>query len=108
MMFSKKDERAMNMKTAIKILLVPIWLVTTILRLACRLAAASGIYVLTIGGGLLFVYDLLLVIMRMSSKELWLQLFAIAGTMLIIPFIAGLLDSLLEKAADAIKEFIGS
>lgn len=54
------------------------------------------------------MYDLLLVILRMSSKELWLQLFAVAGAMLAIQFVAGLLDSLLEKAADAIKEFIGS
>lgn len=108
MMFSEKDERAMNMKTAIKILLAPIWLVTTILRLACRLAAGIGIYVLTIGGGLLLIYDLLLVILRLSSKELWLQLLTVAGAMLAIPFIAGLIESLLEKVADAIKEFIGS
>ena len=98
----------MDMKTAAKILLAPIWFVTTILRLACRLAAGMGIYVLTIGGGLLLVYDLLLVIIRMSSKELWLQLLAVAGAMLAIPFIAGLLEGLLEEAADAIKEFIGS
>ena len=98
----------MNMKTAAKILLAPIWLLTTMLRLACRLAATSGIYVLTIGGGLLLVYDLLLVIMRMSSKELWVQLLAVTGVMLAIPFIAGLIEGLLEKAADAIKELIGS
>ncbi len=98
----------MNMKTAAKILLAPILFLTTILRLVCRLAAGTGIYVLTIGGWLLLVYDLLLVIMRMSSKELWLQLLAVAGVMLVIPFIAGLLESLLEKAANAIKEFIGS
>ncbi len=96
------------MKTAAKILLAPIWLLTTMLRLACRLAATSGIYVLTIGGGLLLVYDLLLVIMRMSSKELWLQLIVIAGLMLVIPFIAGLFEGLLEKAANAIKVFIRS
>ena len=54
------------------------------------------------------MYDLLLVILRISSKELWTQLVAVAGAMLIIPFVAGLLDSLLEKAADAIKEFIGA
>lgn len=96
------------MKTATKILLAPIWFVTTILRLACRLAAGIGIYVLTIGGGLLLMFDLLLVIMRMNSKELWLQLLAIAGAMLAIPFIAGLLGNLLEKATDAIKEYIGS
>lgn len=56
----------------------------------------------------MLVYDLLLVILRMSSKELWLQLFAIAGAMLAIPFIAGFLEGLLEKSADAIKEFIES
>ena len=96
------------MKTAAKILLAPIWLLTTVLRLACRLATGIGVYVLTIGGGLLLMYDLLLVILRISSKELWLQLLAVAIAMLAIPFIAGLLESLLEKAAEAIKEFIGS
>lgn len=96
------------MRTTAKILLGPIWLLTTILRLACRLAAGIGIYVLTIGGGLLLVYDLLLVILNMSSKELWLQLITIAGAMFAIPFIAGLIQGLLEKAADAIKEFVGA
>ena len=97
-----------NMKTAAKILLAPIWLLTVALRLVCRLASGIGIYMLTIGCGLLLVYNLLLVIMRMSSKELWLQLFAVAGAIFAIPFIARLLEGLLEKAADAIKEFIGS
>ena len=96
------------MKTAAKILLAPIWIATTILRLVCRLAAGIGIYLLAIGGALLLVYDLLLVIIRMSSKELWFQLLAVAGPMLAIPFIAGLLEGLLEKAADTIKEFIES
>lgn len=96
------------MKTTAKILLAPIWLLTTVLRLACRLATGSGVYVLAIGGALLLVYDLLLVIMRMSSKELWLQLLAVAGAMFAIPFIAGLIEGMLEKAADALKEFIGS
>ena len=96
------------MKTAAKILLAPILFLTTILCLVCRLAAGMGFYVLIIGGGLLLVYDLLLVILRMSSKELWLQLLAVAGAILAIPFIAGLLEGLLEKATDAIKEFIGS
>lgn len=96
------------MRTVFKILLAPIWLLTTMLRLVCRLAAGIGIYVLTIGGGLLLMYDLLLVILRLSSKELWLQLLAVAIAMLAIPFIAGLLEGLLENAADAIKEFIGS
>ncbi len=96
------------MKTAAKILLAPIWFVTTILRLVCRLVAGIGIYVPMIGGGLLLMYDLLLVILRMSSKELWLQLLAVAIAMLAIPFIAGLLEGLLENATDAIKEFIES
>lgn len=96
------------MKPTAKILLTPIWFLAMILRLACGLTAGIGIYALAIGGGLLLVYDLLLVVMRMSSKELWLQLFAVAGAMLAIQFVAGLLDSLLEKAANAIKEFIGS
>ncbi len=96
------------MRTVFKILLAPIWLLTTMLRLVCRLAAGIGIYVLTIGGGLLLMCDLLLVILRLSSKELWLQLLTVAGAMLAIPFIAGLIEGLLEKAANAIKEFIGS
>ncbi|MBR4636476.1 MAG: hypothetical protein IKO51_08980 [Clostridia bacterium] len=96
------------MRIAAKLLLAPIWLLTTILRLVCRLAAGIGIYVLTIGGGLLLMYDLLLVIMRMSSKELLLQLLVVAGAMFAIPFIAGLIEGMLEKAADAIKEFIVS
>ncbi|MBO4306666.1 MAG: hypothetical protein J5890_05715 [Clostridia bacterium] len=95
------------MKTAAKIFFAPIWFLAMILRLACRLAAKIGIYMLTIGGGLLLMYDLLLVILRMSSKELWLQLLAVAGAMLAIPFIAGLFEGLLEKAAEAKKEFIG-
>ncbi len=96
------------MKPTANILLAPILFLTTILRLVCRLAAGMGFYVLMIGGGLLLVYDILLVILRMSSKELWLQLLAVAGAILAIPFIAGLFEGLLEKAADAIKEFIGS
>lgn len=104
----RKAKGITNMRTAAKILLAPIWIVAAILRLACRLVAGIGIYVLTIGGGLLLVYDLLLVIIRMSSKELWLQLLAVAGAMLVIPFIAGFLEGLLENAADAIKEFIES
>ncbi len=98
----------MNMKKAAKILLAPIWLLTVALRLACRLAAGIGIYMLTIGGGLLLMYDLLLVILRMSSKELWLQLLIIAGAMLAMPFIAGFIEGLLDNAADAIKVFIES
>ena len=38
------------MRTVFKILLAPIWLLFTILKLAFRLAASSGIYVLAIGG----------------------------------------------------------
>lgn len=53
------------------------------------------------------MYDLLLVILRMSSKALWLQLLAIAVAIFIIPFIAGLIEGLLEKAAEAMIEFIG-
>ena len=54
------------------------------------------------------MYDLLLVIMRMSSKELRLQLLTIAGAILVIPFVAAILESLMEKAAYTIKEFIES
>lgn len=96
------------MKTTAKILLSPIRLLIAVLRLACRFAAGIGVYVLMIGGGLLLVYDLLLLILRMSSRELWFQLLAIAGAMLVIPFIAGLIEGLLKKAADVIKEFIES
>lgn len=42
-----------DIKTAVRILLAPIWLLTTILRPACRLAAGIGIYVPMLGGGLL-------------------------------------------------------
>lgn len=56
----------------------------------------------------MLVYDLLLVILRISSKELWHQLLAVVISMLAIPFLAGLIEGLLEKAAEAIKEFIGS
>ena len=71
---------------------------------SCRLATGIGIHVLTIGCGLFLMYDLLLVIMRMSSKELWVQLLAVTGVMLAIPFIDGLFEGLLEKAAEAIKD----
>ena len=96
------------MKTAAKILLAPIWLLTVALRVACRLTAVIGVYLLTIGGGLLLMYDLMLIILHMSTKELWLQLLVVAGMMLAIPFIAGLIEGLLEMAADVIKEFIKS
>ena len=96
------------MRTIFRIVLAQIWLLTTILRLVCRLAAGIGADVLMIGGGLLLMYDLLLVILHMSSKELWFQLLAVSGAMLAIPFIARLIEGLLEKAAEAIKEFIGS
>lgn len=84
------------MRTAARILLAPIWLLIAVLRLACLLAAGIGIYVLTIGGRLLLVYDLLLVILNMSSKELLLQLLAVAGAILAIPFIDGLIEGLLK------------
>ena len=50
------------MRTVFKILLAPVWLLLTILKFAFRLATGAAAFVLAIGGGLLLVYDLILLI----------------------------------------------
>ena len=96
------------MRTVFKILLAPIWLLLTILKLAFRLAAGAAAFVLAITGGLLLVYDLFLLIIGLGSKELMLQLLTIGGLLIAIPLLAGVMTSLLEAAQEPIKEFIES
>ena len=94
------------MRTVFKILLAPIWLLLTILKLAFRLAAGAAAFVLAIGGGLLLVYDLFLLIIGSGSKELMLQLLTIGALLIAVPLLAGLIVGLLEAAHEPIKEFI--
>ncbi len=96
------------MRTVFKILLVPVWLLLAVLKLAFRLAAGAAAFVLTITGGLLLVYDLFLLIIGLGSKELMLQLLTIGGLMIAIPLVAGFIVGLLEAAQEPIKEFIES
>ena len=98
----------MNMRIVFKILLASIWLLLTILKLAFRLAAGAAAFVLAIGGGLLLVYDLFLLLIGNSSKELMLQLLAVGGLLIAVPFVAGFIVGLLEAAQEPIKEFIES
>ena len=93
------------MQTVFKILLVPVWLLLAVLKLAFRLAAGAVAYVLAIGGGLLLVYDLFLLIIGLGSKELMLQLLTVGGLMIAVPFVAGIMTGLLEAAQEPIKEF---
>ena len=96
------------MRTVFKILLAPVWLLLAIIKLAFKLAAGEAAFVLTIGGGLLLVYDLILLIIGDSSKELMLQLLMIGGLLIVVPFLAGIMIGLLEAAQEPIKEFIES
>ena len=96
------------MRTVFKILLAPVWLLLTILKLAFRLAAGAAAFVLTISGGLLLVYDLFLLIIGLGSKELMLQLLTIGGLLIAVPLLAGFIVGLLEAAQEPIKEFIES
>ena len=96
------------MRTVFKILLAPVWLLLAILKLAFRLAAGAASIVLTIAGGLLLVYDLILLIIGLSSKELVLQLLTIGGLLIAVPLIAGLMTGRLEAVQEPIKEFIES
>ncbi|MBO4878644.1 MAG: hypothetical protein J5544_00120 [Clostridia bacterium] len=96
------------MRAVFKILLAPIWLLLTILKLAFRLAAGAAAFVLAITGGLLLVYDLFLLIIGLGSKELMLQLLTIGGLLIAFPLLAGLMVGLLEAAQEPIKEFIES
>jgi hypothetical protein len=96
------------MRTVFKILLVPLWLLLAILKLAFRLATGVAAFVLAIGGGLLFVYDLFLLIIGNSSKELMLQLLTIGVLLIAVPLLAGIMTGLLEAAQEPIKDFIES
>ena len=96
------------MRTVFKILLAPVWLLLTILKLAFKLAAGAAAFVLAISGGLLLVYDLFLLIIGNGSKELMLQLLTIGGLLIAVPLLAGVLSSLLEAAQEPIEVFIES
>ena len=96
------------MRTVFKILLAPVWLLLTVLKLAFRFAAGAAAFVLTIAGGLLLVYDLFLLIIGLGSKELMLQLLTVGGLLIAIPLLAGIMTGLLEAAQEPIKEFIES
>ena len=96
------------MRTVFKILLAPVWLLLTILKLAFKLAAGAAAFVLAISGGLLLVYDLFLLIIGLGSKELVLQLLTIGGLLISVRLVAGVLSGLLEAAQEPIKEFIES
>ena len=96
------------MRTIFKILLALVWLLLTILRLVFRLAAGATAFILAIGGGLLLVYDLILLIIGSGSKELMIQLLAVGGLLIAIPFLAGIMTGLLEAAQEPIKDFIES
>ena len=96
------------MRTVIKILLAPVWLLIAILKLVFKLAAGSASFVLAISGGLLLIYDLFLQIIGLGSKELMLQLLTVGGLLIAVPLVAGFMTGLLEAAQEPIKEFIES
>ena len=96
------------MRTVFKILLAPVWLLLTILKLAFKLAAGAAAFVLAISGGLLLVYDLFLLIIGSISKELMLQMLTVGGLLIAVPLIAGFIVGLLEAAQVPIKEYIES
>lgn len=94
------------MRTVFKILLAPVLLLLTILKLAFRLVAGAAAFVLTISGGLLLMYDLFLLIIGLGSKELMLQLLTIGVLLIAVPLVAGIMTGLLEAAQEPIKEYI--
>ncbi len=96
------------MRTVLKILLVLVWLLLAVLKLAFRLAAGAAAFVLTITGGLLLVYDLFLLIIGLGSNEFMLQLLTIGIMLIAVPFVAGFIVGLLEAAQEPINEFIES
>ena len=96
------------MRTVFKILLVPVWLLLAVLKLAFKLASGAAAFVLAISGGLLLVYDLFLLIIGLGSKELMLQLLTIGVLLIVVSIIAGIMTGLLEAAQEPIKEFIES
>jgi hypothetical protein len=104
----RKAKEDVIIRTVFKILFVPVWLLLSILKLAFRLATGAAAFVLTIGGGLLLVYDLFLLIIGLGSKEFVFQLLTIGGMLIVIPFVAGFIFGLLEAAQEPIKEFIES
>ena len=94
------------MRTVFKILLAPVWLLLAILKLAFRLAAGAATFMLAIGGGLLLVYDMFLLVIGSSLKELMLQLLMIGGLLIAVPLLAGIMTGLLEAVQEPLKEFI--
>lgn len=96
------------MRTFFKILLVPVWLLLTILKLAFRIVTGVAAFVLAIGGGLLLVYDQFLLIIGCGSKELVLQLLTVGGLLIAVPLLAGIMTGLVEAAQEPIAEFIKS
>ncbi len=96
------------MRTVFKILLAPVWLLLAILKLAFKLMAGAAAFVLTISGGMLLVYDLVLLIIGLGSKELMLQLLTIGGLLIAVPLVAGFIVGLLEAVQEPIKEYIES
>ena len=85
------------MRTVLKILLVPVWLLLAILKLAFRLAAGAAAFVLTIGGGLLLAYDLILLIIGIGSKDLMLQLLTVSGLLIAGISVAALISVLVKR-----------
>ena len=96
------------MRTVFKILLAPVWLLLAVLKLVFRLAAGAAAFVLAIGGGLLLMYDQILLIIGSGSKELMLQLLMIGVLLIAVPLLAGLIVGLLEATLEPIEEFIKS
>ena len=89
-------------------MLTPVWLLLAIMKLAFKFVAGAAAFVLAISGGLLIVYDLLLLIIGLGSKELMLQLLTVGGLLIAVPLLAGIMTGLLEAAQETIKEFIES
>ena len=96
------------MRTVFKILLPPVWLVLAVLKLVFKLATGAAAFVLAISGGLLLIYDLVLLIIDNGPRELMLQLLMIGGMLSAVPFLTGIMTGLLEAVQEPIKEFIES
>ena len=104
----RNTKEDMNMRNVFKMLLVPVWLAIAILKLAFKLVSGVASFVLVIGGGLLFVYDLLLLIIGSGSRELMFKLLVIGALLIGVPLVAGFIVGLLEAAQEPITEFIVS
>ena len=96
------------MRTVFKILLTPVCLLLTILKLVFKFAAGTAAFVLAISGGLLLVYDLFLLVIGLGSKELMLQLMTVGGLLIAVPLFAGIMTGLLEATQEPIKNIIES